>query len=59
MLDPAFLEEAKRQHLETEEVSGEQLAQLMRDTFNLPKDVVKAANEAMNLTGAPGGGEKE
>ena len=59
MNDPAFLAEAKRQKLETEEVSGDRLAQIMQDSFKLPPDVIKAANEAMNLTGAPGGGEKD
>ncbi len=55
MNDPAFLEEAKRQKLETEEVSGERLQKILQDAFRLPADVVKAANEAMNLTGSGGG----
>jgi len=36
-------------------VSGERLAQLMRDVFQLSPEVIKAANEAMNMTGAPAG----
>ncbi len=55
MTDPAFLVEAKKQKLETQEVSGERLAQLMRDVFQLSPEVIKAANEAMNMTGAPAG----
>ena len=55
MTDPAFLAEATKQKLETQEVSGERLAQLMRDVFQLSPEVIKAANEAMNMTGAPAG----
>jgi tripartite-type tricarboxylate transporter receptor subunit TctC len=59
MTDQAFIDEANRQHLETREVTGERLAKILDDAFSLRADVVKAATEAMNLTGSGGGGEKE
>jgi hypothetical protein len=52
MVDPAFIAEAKRQHLEIQEVDGDRIASLLKSAFALPGDVVKAANEAMALTGA-------
>jgi tripartite-type tricarboxylate transporter receptor subunit TctC len=51
MGDPAFIAEAKKQHIETEEVAGEKLAQIINSTFAFPPEIVRAANEAMNLTG--------
>jgi tripartite-type tricarboxylate transporter receptor subunit TctC len=52
MIDPAFIAEADRQHLEIQEVDGDRIATLLKTSFTLPPDVVKAANEAMALTGA-------
>ncbi len=52
MIDPAFIAEADRQHLEIAEVDGDKIAKLLRDSYALSPDVVKAANEAMALTGA-------
>jgi tripartite-type tricarboxylate transporter receptor subunit TctC len=52
MIDPAFIAEADRQHLEIAEVDGDKIARLLQSSFVLPPDVVKAANEAMALTGA-------
>jgi hypothetical protein len=52
MNDPAFIAEAERQHLEIQEVDGDRIARLLQSAFQLPADVVKAANEAMALTGA-------
>jgi tripartite-type tricarboxylate transporter receptor subunit TctC len=52
MIDPAFIAEADRQHLEIQEVDGDKIAHLLQSTYLLPPDVVKAANEAMALTGA-------
>ena len=54
MADPAFLADAKKQRIEVKEVSGEKVAKILSDAFMMPPDVVKAANEAMNLTGASG-----
>jgi tripartite-type tricarboxylate transporter receptor subunit TctC len=52
MSDPAFVAEAERQHLEIQDVDGDKLARLLQSAYALPPDVVKAANEAMALTGA-------
>jgi tripartite-type tricarboxylate transporter receptor subunit TctC len=52
MIDPAFIADAERQHLEIAEVDGDKIARLLQDSFRLPPDVVKAANDAMALTGA-------
>jgi len=52
MLDPGFQAEAKKEKLEIDEVTGERLEEILHDTFSLPADVVKEANEAMNLTGS-------
>ncbi len=52
MADPGFIEEAKRIDIEIDEASGEQVQTLLEDAFTMPPDIVKAANDAMNLTGA-------
>jgi tripartite-type tricarboxylate transporter receptor subunit TctC len=52
MIDPAFIAEADRQHLEIQEIDGDRIATLLKTALSLPPDVVKAANEAMALTGA-------
>jgi tripartite-type tricarboxylate transporter receptor subunit TctC len=52
MNDPAFVAEAERQHIEIAEVDGDKIARLLQGAYALPPDVVKAANEAMALTGA-------
>ena len=51
MVDPAFLADAKKQRIEVKEVAGEKVAKILSDAFGMPPDVVKAANEAMNLAG--------
>jgi len=57
MLDPAFLADAKKQRIEVKEVTGEKVAKILSDAFAMPPDVVKAANEAMNLAGGAAGAE--
>ena len=52
MNDPGFIAEAKRQRLEIDEVAGEQVAAIIATTFALPPETVKAANDAMHLTGS-------
>jgi tripartite-type tricarboxylate transporter receptor subunit TctC len=54
MNDPGFIADAKRQRLEIDEVAGEKVDEIIAATFALPPDVVKAANEAMHLTGSHG-----
>jgi tripartite-type tricarboxylate transporter receptor subunit TctC len=55
MNDPGFIAEAKKEHLEIQEVAGERVAQMLEDAFALPAEVVKAATEAINVTGSGGG----
>ncbi len=52
MIDPDFIAEAKRLNIEIGEISGERLQKILEDSFALPPEVIKAANKAMNLTGA-------
>jgi tripartite-type tricarboxylate transporter receptor subunit TctC len=52
MNDPGFIADAKRQRLEIDEVAGEKVAAIIAATFALPPEVVKAANDAMHLTGS-------
>src|SRR5690349_2754870 len=54
MTDPGFIADAKRQRLDIDEVAGEKVAEIVAQTFALPPDVVKAANDAMHLTGSQG-----
>jgi tripartite-type tricarboxylate transporter receptor subunit TctC len=55
MGDPGFVAEAEREHLEIQEVSGDKVAKLLAGAYQMSPEVVKAANEAMALTGAAGG----
>jgi tripartite-type tricarboxylate transporter receptor subunit TctC len=52
MNDPSFLADAKKANIEIDEVSGEEVAHIVEAAYAMPADVIKAANEAMNLTGA-------
>ncbi|MBO0712722.1 MAG: hypothetical protein J2P47_15735, partial [Acetobacteraceae bacterium] len=52
MNDPGFIAEAKRQHLEIDEVAGERVAAIVAATFALPPDIAKDASEAMSLAGS-------
>ena len=54
MSDPAFIAEAERLSIEIGEVSGEKLQAILADAYSTPPDIVKAANDAMNLTGSGG-----
>jgi tripartite-type tricarboxylate transporter receptor subunit TctC len=55
MADPLFLADAKKQRIEVKEVSGDKVAQLLANAFAMPPEVVKAANESMNLAGGAAG----
>lgn len=48
--DPAFLAEAKKQHLHVRETSGEEVAEIVAKTFAVTPDIVQAAHEAMTVT---------
>ena len=52
MSDPAFIAEAERLSIEIGEVSGDKLQAILADAFSTPPDIVKAANDAMNLSGS-------
>jgi tripartite-type tricarboxylate transporter receptor subunit TctC len=54
MNDPGFIEEAKKQKLEIDEVSGEKVAALIKGAYAMPDDIIKAANQTMDMTGASG-----
>lgn len=47
MNDPRFQAEAKKQHLDIDEVSGAEVAKVIADAFDLPPDVVALAKEAV------------
>ena len=53
MNDPGFIAQARRQHLEIDEVAGEQVATIVAATYALPAEIVRAAADAMRLTGRP------
>ena len=52
MNDPGFIAEAGKQNLEIDEVSGERLAQILSRAYSMPPEIVRIANESMNLTGS-------
>jgi tripartite-type tricarboxylate transporter receptor subunit TctC len=56
MADPQFLADAMKQRIEVKEVAGEKVAQLLATAYQMPPDVVKAANEAMGGAGGGSGG---
>ena len=49
MRDPAFIAEAARQKIEIEEVSGEEVAAIVANSYAAPASIVEAAREAMNF----------
>ncbi len=49
MDDPRFHEEAKKQKLEIEYVSGEKVAKIVENAFSFPPDIIKLANEAQSV----------
>jgi tripartite-type tricarboxylate transporter receptor subunit TctC len=50
--DPAFIAQAKRERVEIDPVTAERVNQVLDRAYAMPADVVKAASEAMNITGA-------
>jgi tripartite-type tricarboxylate transporter receptor subunit TctC len=54
MADPGLIADAKKSNIDLEEVTGEKVATIMQRAYAMPPDVIKAANEAMNLTGSGG-----
>jgi tripartite-type tricarboxylate transporter receptor subunit TctC len=54
MNDPAFVADAARANIEIEEISGPKVAEIVGRAYSMPADVIKAAKDAMSLTGASG-----
>jgi len=59
MNDPGLKADADKSNIELEEVSGEAVAKIINEAYAMPKDVIEAANEAMNLTGSSPGQKKK
>jgi tripartite-type tricarboxylate transporter receptor subunit TctC len=51
MRDPGFIAETRKLNIDIDEVSGERIEAVIRRAYAMPPDVIKAAKEAMNLTG--------
>ena len=51
MNDPGFVAEAKRLHLDIQEVDGQEVLKIIEHSYSQPPDVVKAINEAMSVGG--------
>jgi len=49
MNDPALIAEAKKQNIEIDEVSGDEVAAIIARSYSAPKDVVDAARDIMNI----------
>ena len=54
MNDPGFIADAKKQHLDIQEVDGDSVAKIVERAYAQPADVVTAVHEAMGLTGTSG-----
>jgi tripartite-type tricarboxylate transporter receptor subunit TctC len=51
MNDPGFIAEARKASIDLDEVSGDRIAEILKRAYAMPADIIKAANEAMSLTG--------
>lgn len=49
--DPEFLAVAAKQKLEIDEVSGEEVAEIIRSSFTLPRDIIKGAAAVTDVSG--------
>jgi tripartite-type tricarboxylate transporter receptor subunit TctC len=54
MNDPGFIADAKKQHLDIQEVDGESVAKIVERAYAQPADVVTAVHEAMGFAGTSG-----
>jgi tripartite-type tricarboxylate transporter receptor subunit TctC len=52
--DPGFIAEAQRQRVQMEPVTADRVHEVLNSAYAMPQDVVKAANEALNITGDVG-----
>jgi hypothetical protein len=53
--DPGFITDAANVHIEIAEIESERVVEVLSRAYAMPPEVVQAANEAMNLTGAARG----
>lgn len=51
MDDPGFIAAAKKQHLDIDKVSGQEVEQIIKNAYALPPDVIKAASAATKVAG--------
>ena len=49
--DPKFLDDARRQRIDVKEVPGSRIDEVMANAFATPPEIVKLANETLNLAG--------
>lgn len=49
MNDPVFIAEARKQNIEIDEVSGEDVAAIIANSYSAPRELVEAAKEIMNI----------
>jgi tripartite-type tricarboxylate transporter receptor subunit TctC len=54
--DPRFLNDAKRQRIEVSDVPGQRIEEIMASAFATPPEIVKLANESLNLAGGVAAG---
>jgi tripartite-type tricarboxylate transporter receptor subunit TctC len=52
MTDPALKADAEKAHIDLKEVDGDKIAKILNHAYSLPPDIIQAAKDSMNLTGA-------
>ena len=52
MTDPGFIAQAERERVQIGPVTAERVHQVLETAYAMPADVVKAANEALNIAGS-------
>jgi tripartite-type tricarboxylate transporter receptor subunit TctC len=52
MADPGLAAEARKTNIDLDEIDGETVAKILTRAYSMPPDIIKAANDAMNLTGS-------
>jgi tripartite-type tricarboxylate transporter receptor subunit TctC len=51
MYDPGLVADAAKAHIDLDEVDGDKLARILARAYAMPPEIIKAANESMNLIG--------
>ena len=54
--DPRFLAEARRLRIDVKEVPGERIEQVLANAYATPPEIIKLANETLNLAGGVASG---